>query len=192
MTFLKKQKNKNSCSYCNESGHNKSTCLEKKDALQKIEIINAQTRKSFVENLNSLGFYINSFVEMINVDWFADSQQTIELFYVKQIKWNFINTSSVLLNDKKIKFYLDCRGAVTTNFGNIVLISPSYPLGLKMTLTEQRLRQIKNDKSPLDTEKNVYGDFRVVDVGDKQKTLDSIPKYFFEGKFYDMKANIIK
>ena len=47
-------------------------------------------------------------------------------------------------------------------------------------------------QEPFSNDYNVIGDFCVHDPGIKEKTLETIPQNFFEGKFFNAHKRVIK
>lgn len=192
MNNINKSKSNRSCSYCFNIGHTKTTCALRKQHLRKAEELNADARKQFFKKIDELGFYVNSFIEMIYTDFF-NSEKEIQFFYVKEIRWKSINKSHIFAAiDKKLKYYLESCGTLFSNFGNVVIVSPQYPNGLRLSLTIENITKMSENKKVFSIENNDIGDFRVIDVGDREQTCQNIPENYFEGKFYTHDGHIVK
>jgi hypothetical protein len=188
------------CSYCYEENHTITTCNIRKTQLLRAEKINAHARKEVVELMDKLGFYVGSLIELKYRDFNSMANISepeigaeVGLFYVKEIRWLAIN-KTLLDNDipRKLKEYLQAQSAIRSNYSNIILVNAEYPNGFSLTITADKLKQMVLQQEPFSKEYNVIGDFCVHDPGIKEKTLESIPKNFFEGKFYNAHKKLIK
>jgi hypothetical protein len=188
------------CSYCYGEKHTITSCDIRKTQLAKAEKMNAQARKEIVELIDKIGLYVGSLIELKYRDFSTIANITepeigaeVGLFYVKEIRWIAINKTLIDNSiPRKLKEYLQSRSAIRSNYSNIILVNADYPNGFSLTITTDKLKQMLAQQEPFSKEYNVIGDFCVHDPGIKEKTLESIPKNFFEGKFYNAHKRLIK
>jgi hypothetical protein len=187
---------KHCCSFCQTPGHTTKTCVLRLNQLKNIEAVNSKSRNEFLELLDKTGFYINSLIELKYKDFSSPvrSREDAEtgLFYIKQIRWESVNKSFIIDQClKPLRNYFSLKGAITTNYANVIVCSPDYPNGFSMTVTIDKLLQaLKHDNFNIQTA--LIGEFVVHDAGDKEETLKKIPPGFTDGKFYTSSKKIIK